>query len=153
MRVQVWSPVSSCTANSRWNTYRGVWQYHVFRYWSYKGCSNEDTGFTSPILRSFEQKAHDLSRGMNPNLYTSQWHWNSGMKLLLWKAWGSHAWKSPCNDWSGRTSAWGWECLRSAFLAEEWIKTYLDCMQTGMCASGALIPTEAQLSGLERRQN
>jgi hypothetical protein len=26
-------------------------------------------------------------------------------------------------------------------------------MQTGMHANGALIPTEAQLSGLERRQN
>ena len=26
-------------------------------------------------------------------------------------------------------------------------------MQTGMYASGALIPTEEQLSGLERRQN
>ena len=32
-------------------------------------------------------------------------------------------------------------------------KAYLDCMQTGMHANGALIPTEAQLSGLERRQN
>ena len=26
------------------------------------------------LLRSLEQKAHDLSRGMNPNLYISQWH-------------------------------------------------------------------------------
>ena len=32
-------------------------------------------------------------------------------------------------------------------------KAYLDCMQTGMHANGALILTEAQLSGLERRQN
>ena len=32
-------------------------------------------------------------------------------------------------------------------------KVYPDCMQTGMYASGALIPTEAQLSELERRQN
>ena len=32
-------------------------------------------------------------------------------------------------------------------------KAYLDCMQTGMHANGALIPTEAQLSGLGRRQN
>ena len=32
-------------------------------------------------------------------------------------------------------------------------KTHPDCMQTGMYASGALIPTEMQLSGLERRQN
>ena len=32
-------------------------------------------------------------------------------------------------------------------------KVYPDCMQTGMHASGALIPTEAQPSGLERRQN
>ena len=33
------------------------------------------------------------------------------------------------------------------------LKTYPDCMQTGTHASGALTPTEAQLSGLERRQN
>ena len=26
------------------------------------------------LLRSFEQKAHDLSRRMNPNPYISQWH-------------------------------------------------------------------------------
>ena len=32
-------------------------------------------------------------------------------------------------------------------------KVYPDCMRTGMHASGALIPTEAQPSGLERRQN
>jgi hypothetical protein len=38
-------------------------------------------------------------------------------------------------------------------LAEEWVRTHPDCMQTGMHANGALIPTEAQLSGLERRQN
>ncbi|MEM3262189.1 MAG: hypothetical protein QXW72_07425, partial [Conexivisphaerales archaeon] len=31
--------------------------------------------------------------------------------------------------------------------------SYLDYMHTGLYASGALIPTEAQLSGLERRQN
>ena len=32
-------------------------------------------------------------------------------------------------------------------------RAYLDCMQTGMHACGSVIPTEAQLSGLERRQN
>ena len=47
----------------------------------------------------------------------------------------------------------GWECLRPAVLAEEWIKTHPDCIQTGMYATGALILTDAQLSGLERRQN
>ena len=45
------------------------------------------------------------------------------------------------------------ECPRSAVWVEEWIKTYPDCMQTGMYARRALIPPEAQLSGLERRQN
>ena len=33
------------------------------------------------------------------------------------------------------------------------LKAYPDCIQTVMYASGALIPTETQLSGLERRQN
>ena len=32
-------------------------------------------------------------------------------------------------------------------------RAYLDCMQTGMHACGSVIPTEAQLSGLERHQN
>ena len=32
-------------------------------------------------------------------------------------------------------------------------KVYPDCMQTVMHACGSVIPTEAQLSGLERRQN
>ena len=33
------------------------------------------------------------------------------------------------------------------------LKANPDCIQIVMYASGALIPTEAQLSGLERRQN
>ena len=33
------------------------------------------------------------------------------------------------------------------------LKAYPNCIQTVMYASGALIPTETQLSGLERRQN
>ncbi|MCL4420961.1 MAG: hypothetical protein M1477_04665 [Candidatus Thermoplasmatota archaeon] len=33
------------------------------------------------------------------------------------------------------------------------MKACPDCMQTVMHASGTLIPTEAKLSGLERRQN
>ena len=33
------------------------------------------------------------------------------------------------------------------------VKAYPDCIQSGMYASGAPIPTEMQLSGLERRQN
>ena len=32
-------------------------------------------------------------------------------------------------------------------------KAYPHCMQTGKHACGSVIPTEAQLSGLERRQN
>ena len=32
-------------------------------------------------------------------------------------------------------------------------KVYPDCMQTGKHACGSVIPTEAQRSGLERRQN
>ena len=47
------------------------------------------------ILRSSEQKAHDLSRGMNSNLYISQRHWDSGMKLLLWNIMRKSCMKIP----------------------------------------------------------
>ena len=33
------------------------------------------------------------------------------------------------------------------------LKAYPDCMQRGMYATGALIPTKTQLPGLGRRQN
>ena len=45
------------------------------------------------------------------------------------------------------------ESLNSKVLSEEWIKTHPDCIQTGMYAGGALIPKEAQLSGLESHKN
>ena len=51
------------------------------------------------------------------------------------------------------TSTRGWECSRPAVLAEEWIKTHHCCMQTVIYACWALLPPEAQISGLERRQN